>query len=241
MKPIIIIPARYASQRLPAKALKTIGGKPLVQHVYERACQANIADVVVATDHPSIQSVVQGFGGQCLMTPKSCATGSDRVAQALKELSSYDTIINLQGDLPLFNPDELSLVLKPLELGYPVATLIADMPEEKRKDPNTVKAIVTEDSQDQTVSRCHWFCRTSLNYGAFHIGVYAYTRSALEAFAKTPRAWHECQEELEQLRFLSMGYAIGASTVHDMIFEVNTPEDYHALAKVHELRESTNR
>lgn len=242
MNTAVIIPARYGSTRLPAKALKPIGSKTLIRHVWERALQAKIGPVYVATDHAAIKQEVESWGGQVLMTSSNCATGSDRVAQALEQLPEVDTVVNVQGDLPFVDACVLKQVLAPLEHGFEVATLVAPMPLHKKQDPNTVKAIVSglgsgQEDRSQlstkvlSMVRCHWFCRAPLPYGVFHFGVYAYQRSALLAFRKTCQSEAEKLESLEQLRFLSMGFSIGAMAVDAVPFEVNTAKDYEeALA-----------
>ncbi len=225
MNPVIIIPARFASERLPAKALKIIGDKPLVQHVWERACEANIGSVYVATDHGSIADVVTGFGGKVIITEPSQPTGTDRVAEAFANLDEdADVIINVQGDLPFIEAAKISDVLKPIQAGFEVGTLVTFMDEESRKNAHCVKAIISAEQGDP-VKRCHWFCRASLPYGYFHLGVYAYTKEALTRFCDTPQHPLELQEKLEQLRFLTMGMSIGASMIDSLALEVNTPED----------------
>ena len=228
----IIIPARYGSSRLRAKALLPIGGMSLVEQVWRRAVLVPGAAVYVATDHDEIAETVRGFGGRAIMTSPSCETGSDRVAEALESLpKSIEYIVNVQGDLPFIDPAEIPRVLQPLESGFDVGTLIACMPEEKQKNPNSVKAIMSATGKDG-VLRCHWFCRASMPYGHHHLGVYSYKREALAAFAKTPPHPLERQESLEQIRFLTMGYKIGAMLVSSLALEVNTQEDLEA-ARAH--------
>ena len=174
-RPAIVIPARYGSTRLPAKALKKIGSKTLIQHVWERALEADIAKVYVATDHSLIQEVVEDFGGTVIRTSEGCLTGSDRVAESLRHLpEEADSVINIQGDLPFIETSRLKEVLKPLCAGFDVATMLAPMPADRQSDPSTVKAIVSPAEstliEDEELYRCHWFCRTALPYGMFHFG-----------------------------------------------------------------------
>lgn len=228
----IIIPARYGSSRLKAKALLPIGGVSLVEQVWRRAVLVPGAAVYVATDHDEIAETVRGFGGSVIMTSPSCETGSDRVAEALDSLpQSIEHIVNVQGDLPFIDPAEIPRVLQPLKNGFDVGTLIACMPEEKQKNPNSVKAIMSATGKEG-VLRCHWFCRASMPYGHHHLGVYSYKREALAAFAKAPPHPLERQESLEQIRFLTMGLQIGAMLVNSLALEVNTQEDLDA-ARAH--------
>lgn len=221
----IIIPARYGSTRLQAKALLSIGRMSLIQQVWMRASQIPDVRVFVATDHDEIADTVSGFGGQVLMTSPSCQTGSDRVAEALDQIpKETKNIINLQGDLPFINSSEVMGVLQPLHAGFDVGTLVACMPEERQRNPSYVKAVLSA-SESPRVMRCHWFCRASMPYGHHHLGVYAYSRKALAHFAKTPPHPLEKQESLEQIRFLTLGYQIGAVLVSSLALEVNTKED----------------
>ena len=221
----IIIPARMASSRLKAKVLLPIGNKSLLEQVWQRAVCVADCDVFVATDHETIADNVQAFGGNVIMTSPSCPSGSDRVAEAIQTLpDQYQNIINIQGDLPFIDPKEVPLVLMPLKQGYDVGTLITCMPSEKQENPSFVKAVVSPDSAPG-IMRCHWFCRAALPYGHHHMGIYSYTRAALNTFAKTPPHPLEQQERLEQLRFLTLGYRIGASLVNSLAIEVNTSED----------------
>ena len=236
-RPAIVIPARYGSTRLPAKALKKIGAKTLIQHVWERALEADIAKVYVATDHSLIQEVVEDFGGTVIRTSEGCLTGSDRVAESLRHLpEEADSVINIQGDLPFIETSRLKEVLKPLCAGFDVATMLAPMPADRQSDPSTVKAIVSPAEstliEDEELYRCHWFCRTALPYGMFHFGVYAYTRTMLQQFAQFPQSQAERAESLEQLRFFAMGCSIGAIAVRTTPFEVNTKEDYHKACEM---------
>ena len=220
----IIIPSRLGSTRLKSKALLTIGDKTLIEQVWSRAKRVPGVKVYVATDHADIAAAVQAFGGQVLMTSCACPTGSDRVAEALSQIpADIEQVINLQGDLPFINPEEVLKVLDPLRHGFDVGTLVACMPEEKQKNPHFVKAILSK--AQENVMHCHWFCRASMPYGHHHLGVYAYTREALTRFANTPPHPLERQEGLEQLRFLTLGYRIGASLVNSLAHEVNTQED----------------
>ncbi|MEC8461106.1 MAG: manno-octulosonate cytidylyltransferase [Pseudomonadota bacterium] len=238
-KPVIIIPARYTSERLPAKALCLIGQKTLIRHVWERAVATKLGPVFVATDHVLIQQEVASWGGQVLMTAQTCPTGSDRVAQACQMIKhDYNVVINIQGDLPFVDPAQVAHVLQPLSQGFDVGTLIANMPIEKRQDPNCVKAIVTH--QESSVSRCHWFCRAALPYGAYHVGIYAYTPAALKVYAQHQQSPYEKIERLEQLRFLEMGYQMGASSINQTPLEVNSPQDLEAVILYKENEHTNN-
>lgn len=231
-KTAIVIPARYGSTRLKAKALLDIGEKTLLEHVWDRATQVEGVEVYVATDHQDIAQTAEAFGARVLLTSVSAPSGTDRVAEASLQLpDDISRVINVQGDLPFISPHEIPKALVPLDQGFQVGTLVTCMPEDKQKNPNFVKAIVSTNNQN-SVMRCHWFCRASMPYGHHHLGVYAYERSALSVYAKTAPHPLEKQESLEQLRFLTMGYDIGAVLVNSLAIEVNTQEDLH-VARAH--------
>lgn len=234
IKKAIIIPARYGSTRLPAKALKMIGQKTLLRHVWDRCMEADMAEVFVATDHDQIVQEAASWGGRVIKTSPDCMTGSDRVAQAMTMLPmDVDVVINVQGDLPFVSAKDLHKVCVPLGNTVSVSTLVAPMPMNKQADPHTVKAIVSPnqhtDSLGCSTYRCHWFCRAALPYGMFHLGVYAYQKDALLHFSNAPQSLAERLESLEQLRFVELGYEIGACSIEKTPMEVNTQADYEAV------------
>ena len=205
----IIVPARHGSTRLPAKALAKIRDKPLVWYVWRQAINCALGDVFIATDHDDIASTAKAFGANVIMTPTSCHTGSDRVAAAINTLpKNYDIIINVQGDLPFIDPQEVKKVIQPIEQGYDVGTLVTCMEESQQQNRNCVKAIVST-SEASAIHRCHWFCRAALTYGHYHLGVYAYRKDTLAHFTSVHPHPLERTESLEQLRFLTLGYTIG--------------------------------
>lgn len=234
MSTTIVIPARLGSTRLPEKALADIHGKPMIQHVYERARNvAGVDEVVVATDHERIADVVKKFGGIAVMTPESLRSGTDRVA-CVAEKFRADIFINVQGDEPMLDPKcvERSLELvksKRFAMATPAA-LLND--EALLKNPNVVKVLVAADG------RAVYFSRFAIPYsrGAVpgksaefaprhHLGVYVYTRETLLKFASLqPCSW-EAAESLEQLRALYHGIAIGVADADRASTGVDTAED----------------
>jgi 3-deoxy-manno-octulosonate cytidylyltransferase (CMP-KDO synthetase) len=237
MKTAIIIPARYASTRLPGKPLLRQTGKYLVQHVYERACQARSANVVVvATDDPRIVAAVESFGGQVMRTRRDHPSGTDRVAEVAGQLDA-DLIVNLQGDEPLVDPAALDLLFD-LLLKHPdaeMATLATPLHSlEQWQDPNCVKAV-----RDAS-GRALYFSRSPIPYVRdgrpdftlrparflLHLGLYAYRRSFLMRLAALPPEPLEQLEKLEQLRVLALGHPIQVGVVEQGGFGVDTYEDY---------------
>lgn len=234
MKVVTIIPARYSSTRFPGKPLADILGKPMIQHVYERAKQVpEVAKVVVATDDQRIYNAAQGFGGEAVMTGTGQPSGTDRIAEAADKLSlaDDDIIVNIQGDQPLFPPEIIKDLTAPLvdDRTIPMSTLIYKIvrPEELT-DPNHVKTVFDRDGYALYFSRATipFFRGEGLMPDYYkHLGFYAYRKSFLMCFVTLPVGIWETSEKLEQLRALEHGYRIKVIlTPHDSI-EVDTPAD----------------
>jgi 3-deoxy-manno-octulosonate cytidylyltransferase (CMP-KDO synthetase) len=228
LQTVAVIPSRYQSTRLPAKALADIAGRSMVEHVYRRAAAARGVDaVVVATDDERIASVVKAFGGVARMTSPAHRTGLDRIAEVARDLSA-EIIVNVQGDEPLIEPGMIEEVIDALssDADTQMATLrrrIDDAAE--YRNPNVVKVVV------DAAQRALYFSRSPLPFArepaaAFkHIGLYAYRRDFLLTLTDLPQTPLEVAESLEQLRALEHGFRIRAvETIHDSI-GVDTPED----------------
>ena len=236
MKTAVIIPARYASSRLPGKPLLRETGKYLVQHVYERACQVRGVDaVIVGADDPRIASAVRGFGGRVEMTRRDHASGTDRVAEVAGRLD-VDCVVNLQGDEPLIEPSSIETLIRVLgESDADMATLAAPLPSaEQWRNPNCVKVVCDAAGQALYFSRSPIpFVRDgqpdfSLRPPVFlqHLGIYAYRRRFLLALADLPPHPLELLEKLEQLRVLACGRAIQVGVVDHSTPGVDTYDDY---------------
>lgn len=243
MKTAIIIPARYASTRLPGKPLLMDTGKYLVQHVYEQACQARACAVIVATDDARIYRAVRSFGGQATMTRSDHVSGTDRVAEAAANLDA-DIVVNLQGDEPLMEPATLNLLSGLLERGTScdMATLATPITSlQQWRDPNCVKVVRDE------CGRALYFSRSPIPFvrdGApdfsvgqrtflQHLGLYAYRREFLLRIAHLPRSPLEDLEKLEQLRILGVGRCIQVGVVEHASRGVDTPSDYQLFVETY--------
>src|SRR5262245_35272895 len=236
MQTVIVIPARYAAKRLPAKPLLRATGKYLIQHVYERACESKADAVVVATDDQRIFDAVRSFGGRVVMTSSEHPSGTDRVAEVARGLT-HDIVVNLQGDEPTLDPATLDLVADLLKkdpqasmatLGVPIKSL------EQWRDPNCVKLV------RDVYGRALYFSRSPIPFsrdgdpdfqkypGVFlqHLGLYAYRRDFLLDLATWPPSPLEEIEKLEQLRVLSLGRRIQVGVVAHASRGVDTPADY---------------
>lgn len=197
-----VIPVRLASKRFPEKALASLDGKPLVQHVYTRALQAKSLDrLIVATDHPRIAEVVLGFGGEVQLTTGSHPTGSDRVWEVAKDTRCH-RIVNIQGDQPLVDPACIDACVAALsEEGVDMATAAA--PLEDLKASQDVVRVVTDPQNFAVDFSRHSQPERGVNWR--HIGIYAFQRSTLESFSSHPQAAEEIRKGLEQIRVLAYG------------------------------------
>ena len=218
MNTVLVIPARYASTRLPGKPLRLLAGKPLIQHVHERALAAGFSSVLVATDDERIQAVCEGFGAQVAMTATTHETGSDRLAEVVQQQGWTDdtVVVNLQGDEPL-TPVANLYQLAANMAQFPeasIATLATPITEiDELFDPNVVKVVRDERGMALYFSRAPVpFQRDAgiavADYALRHIGMYAYRVGFLRVFTRLAMSIPERLEKLEQLRALSNGYRI---------------------------------
>ena len=230
---IIVIPARMASTRLPGKPLADIHGRPMIVHVMRRALEADIGPVVVAAAEEEIAAAVRDAGGWAVLTRPDHASGSDRIFEALGAADpggDFDSVINVQGDLPTGAPAAIRAALPPLALdGVDISTLIVPITDAvDRANPNIVKAVVAL-APGMRSGRALYFSRTPVPWGEgplyHHIGLYGYRRAALAAFVRLPAGILERRERLEQLRALEAGMRIEAALVDTVPLGVDTPAD----------------
>ena len=244
-KVIAVIPARYASTRLPGKVLKDICGKPMIQHVYERVSNAKLVQqVIIATDDKRISQAAQKFGANVEMSPKSCKSGTDRIAWIVKKMPDIredDIIINVQGDEPLVAPQAIEKLIKAIScdshsIMASLMTKISDVNE--LMSPNVVKVVVDKDNfalyfsrSPVPFSRDKWknlkpklvLDTTDIFYK--HLGIYAYRKHFLLKYSKMPQTYLEKIEKLEQLRALEHGYRIKMVETEFDSISVDTPAD----------------
>jgi len=235
MKIIGIIPARFASTRFPGKPLADIGGKTLIQRVYEQAAQAqSLAAVAVATDDERIFAHVRSFGGQAIMTSPEHPSGTDRCAEAAAAFPDAEGVLNIQGDEPFIAPAQIDLVAAPLAAGGAISTLAKRIERvEELHNPNVVKVVWNERQEALYFSRSpiphqrglppeQWLAQ-----GEFfkHIGIYGFQRQTLLELTSLPTSRLERMESLEQLRWLEAGYPIRVGITAQETLGVDTPED----------------
>ena len=214
MKVLCVIPARYASTRLPGKPLSMIAGKPMIQHVYERACQAQLPnEVVVATDNELVEKAVLNFGGKAVMTSPDHPSGTDRLAEVALMYPDVDVIVNVQGDEPMIPPEVIDRLAEAFnsDADLNMATMKVVMDEEDYENPAAVKVVT--DQQGYAL----YFSRSLMPYPRNkpegfkvfkHVGIYAYRRNFLLKYAALAPTPLEKAESLEQLRALENGYKI---------------------------------
>ncbi|MGH6990692.1 MAG: 3-deoxy-manno-octulosonate cytidylyltransferase [Stellaceae bacterium] len=231
--PLIIIPARMGSTRLPGKPLADLHGVPMIVHVWRRAVAAAAGPVAVACAEREIAAAVTEAGGQAVPTRADHPSGSDRVHEAAERLDPerrHDIVVNLQGDLPMLDPAALRAVLAPLaDEAVDIATLAAPMHAAwERQSPSAVK-IAAGFRPGVRTARALYFSRGLIPSGAgahyHHIGIYAYRRAALDRFVGLPPSPLELREKLEQLRALEAGMRIDVALVDSVPMGVDTPED----------------
>jgi 3-deoxy-manno-octulosonate cytidylyltransferase (CMP-KDO synthetase) len=233
---VIVIPARYASTRLPGKPLADIAGKPMIQHVVERAREVPGMDaVVVATDDTRVADVVRAFGAQVVMTSPDHPSGTDRLVEVMGQLSA-DIYINLQGDEPLVRPGDVSRLALGMrtDASVGVGTLCHPIDAIEAQNPNVVKVVLARNGD------ALYFSRSPIPYPREaeaarylkHVGVYAYRREVLASYSAMPQPMEELAEKLEQLRLLHAGVRIRAWEVAPTGPGVDTPE---CLDKVRRL------
>lgn len=250
---VVIIPARYASSRFPGKPLVPLAGRPMIQHVYERACQARLVDaVLVATDDQRIAAAVEVFGGRAVMTSATHPSGTDRIAEVAAR-QAYDIVVNVQGDEPCIAPQAIDAIIQPFRdepdtdittLAHPLRD-VADL-----LTPHVVKVVVDR------LGYALYFSRAPIPYdrqawsrapqvlaaagtplalppGCYrHLGLYAYRREVLLHLATLPQTTLEQVEQLEQLRALEHGYRLRVvQTTYESV-GVDTPEDVQRAEQI---------
>ncbi|MBO5332255.1 MAG: 3-deoxy-manno-octulosonate cytidylyltransferase [Alistipes sp.] len=238
MKFIVIIPARYASTRFPGKPLALLGGKPMIQRVYEQVAGV-VEDVVVATDDERIYNAVEAFGGRVVMTSANHKSGTDRCWEAYqKQGEEFDVVINVQGDEPFIAHSQLKAIMACFEdEATDIATLVKPFTEEDGlaalENPNSPKVVLDKQSRAiyfsrsvipylRGVEREQW-----LNAHTYykHIGMYAFRADVLREVTSLAQSPLELAESLEQLRWLENGYKIGVGISNVETVGIDTPED----------------
>lgn len=234
-KTVILIPSRYGSTRLNAKALIKVGGKTIIQWVWEKAKSAKLADdVIIATDHEDIFNEARSFGANVEMTAVDHKSGSDRIAEVTKRHPEFEYIINLQGDEPMMTPESIDAVINAVKTtGADISTLIRPLKtEEEINDPNVVKCVIDKNNFALYFSRSKIPYERNKTDCTFygHMGIYGYKRKALFEMTELPMSPLEKTESLEQLRALQAGMKIVTSIVEYSPIGIDTQADVDRFA-----------
>ena len=237
LKSHIVIPARLHSTRLPEKLLLSETGKPVIQHTYESAAQATKPDgVLVATDHQSILTVVQGFGGHAVMTDPDAPSGTDRVAEAAATIPDADIIVNVQGDEPDIDINDIKNLDSKMKMNNSkIGTLAAKISrQEMYEDENVVKVKIREPFNKNSFPFAENFMRKSKNKDNVfhHLGIYCYELQTLKKFISFNQSKNEIENKLEQLRALDNNININVAQATKSPIGVDTEEDYLAIKKI---------
>ena len=259
IKTVGVIPARYASTRFPGKALANLNGKPMIQHVYERAKRVGFQKLLVATDDGRIRDAVEGFNGNVVMTSSHHLSGTDRVAEVIRKSAARNdptVVVNIQGDEPLLSPEAVrSLISVMVEIpSLQMATLVTDLNKEDLDNPAIVKVLVNpeeyilsfsrstnhqspnppETREIQTTNQPNPSDSPNLRPDKYykHIGIYAYSKKTVLSLTNMPQTLSEKKEGLEQLRAMENGIRIkGVYTSHSSV-PVDFPEDLKKVEKI---------
>ena len=239
-----VIPSRFGSSRFPGKPLIDLAGKSMIQRVYEQAKKAKLlSDVMVATDDERIFNHVEKFGGKAMMTSSSHQSGTDRCAEILEKLNSeFHAVINIQGDEPFINPDQIDVLAKCFEdKNTELATLINQTEDSSLiQNPNRIKVVIDKNNQ------ALYFSRSAIPFMKeipaidwakhhpyfLHIGIYGYRSDILKAITKLPVSSLEKTESLEQLRWLENGYRIKVAKTNFESYSIDSPEDVNNVLKM---------
>jgi len=229
MKSIIIIPSRMASTRFPGKPLVKIRGIPMVQRVWQQAIASRIGEVYVACSEIEVYNLIDGLGGKAILTDPDLPSGTDRVYSAFKKinnLSGIECIINLQGDMPLINPNYIKKVIEPLKNNYSIGTLATILKKDDLINPNVTK--ISVDWEEPNIGKAKEFFRLKniVNEEVFHhVGIYSYSVGSLISFVNLSKSKNEISLNLEQYRAMDAGMSIGVTHVPEIAPSMDTKED----------------
>lgn len=234
MKAVGIIPVRYRSERFPGKPLTDIAGKTMIRRVWEQAVKASSLDaVIIATDDDRIFDHCISFGGDVMMTSKSCRNGTERCAEVIALLPAKPEIaINIQGDEPLLNPGQIDQLVGLLsERKADIATLVHSLEENEKSNPNIVKAAMDPEGWALGFSRDYDFLKHLSDTVYKHIGLYGFRTNILERVVRLDPTPNEILEKLEQLRWVDHGYRIRIGITGFANYSVDVPDDINKILK----------
>lgn len=230
MKTAIIIPARMASQRFPNKPMAKINGTPMIERVWRQGINSKVGDVYVACSENEVFNLIISKGGKAIMTDPDLPSGTDRVFAAfnlLENKDDYESIINLQGDMPLIDYKNIQSANIPLHHGYDIGTIATDISSNEIKNENITKVTVDWKEEGVVGNSLDFYksIKTEVTNIYQHVGIYSFKPSALKKFILLPPSKNEIDRKLEQLRLLDAGIKIGITYVENVPISVDTVED----------------
>ena len=230
MKTAIIIPARMASQRLPNKPMVKINGIPMIERVWKQGINSKIGDVYVACSEDEVFDLISSKGGKAIMTDPNLPSGTDRVFAAFNSLDNqdeYESIINLQGDMPLIDSINIQNVNIPLENGYDIGTIATNISNDEEKNENITKVSIDWKKEDVVGNSLDFYKFSKKQFTNIyqHVGIYSFKPIALRKFVSLPASKNEIDRKLEQLRAIDAGIKIGITYVENVPISVDTLED----------------
>ena len=230
MNTIIIIPARMRSTRFPNKPMALIDGIPMIQRVWQQGKLADIGHVVVACCEKEVFDLIKSVGGDAVMTSPTLSSGTDRIFEVIKDLPNniqFDSIINLQGDMPIINPQDIQKVNMPLTQGFDIGTLVTNITDEELKNLNVTKAKINWIKKNNLGEATDFYKELKLNTKNIyhHVGIYSFSFKSLKNFIELKPSKNEIYHKLEQWRALDANMKIGASFVKNVPLSVDTKED----------------
>ena len=242
MKTIIVIPSRMDSTRFPNKPMALIDGVPMITRVWRKAKDADIGSVIVACCEKEVFDCIKSIGGKAIMTNPSLPSGTDRIFNAISkfaEIDQFDSIINLQGDMPIINPLDIKKVNEPLIQGFDIGTLVTNISMEEERETNITKAKINWIKKNQLGEALDFYklSKENLNNIYHHVGIYSFSFKSLKTFVELKPSINELYHKLEQWRALDANMSIGASFVRDVPLSVDTKED---LLKVENIIKGNN-
>ena len=237
MKTVIIIPVRMASKRFPNKPLALINGVPMIQRVWQQAIKSKFGDVYVACADREIYDLINSLGGTAIMTDPDLTSGTDRVYAALKKIknySSYESVINLQGDMPIINPKNIIKVNEPIYQGFDIGTLVTNITKDEERNINITKAKIKWLKKNKLGEALDFYKNSKNNIRDVyhHVGIYSFKIKSLNKFVSISPSLNELKFKLEQWRALDSSLSIGVSYVKNVPISIDTKEDLISVESI---------
>ena len=237
MKSAVIIPARMASQRFPNKPMAKINGIPMIERVWRQGMDSKIGDVFVACCEKEVFDLISSRGGKAIMTNPNHPSGTDRIFEAFSSLENkdeYESIINLQGDMPLISPNHIKKVKEPLLKGFDIGTLVTNLSVKQEKDSNVTKAKINWHAASKVGKAINFYkiSKNNVDQVYQHVGIYSFKIESLKKFVSFPQSENELKYKLEQWRALEEGIKIGITYVKDVPLGIDTKEDLINAKKI---------